>query len=280
MGAGPAPGEYDEAELLAAIRRILSEGRAGAATEDRPGQAVYRAYVNANLNDSRHGNLAGLVLFWVTGGDNAPERLDLADEILNGTGEDPRRDKVFDVVRRLATGEITWEEFAKVTKKGLIPKERPEVPVASAEAIPLAGARDELAARLSGDTAVGLEEAWRVFVECARQPVAAAPPLYVENDMCLFQWGAYDWGEGQHFECDFTRQFVLHDTDGDYDHMEQLSLALLFDADDSDLAKLGSGDLWSGDDLEKWVQEVEKLDAFRIGSTKAPRGHRVQQSEV
>jgi len=128
----------NEAELLARIRQILDEGRAGAATEDRPGQAVYRAYVDACRNDERHGNLAGLVLFWITGGENNPERLDVADQILNGVGDDPRRDKVYDVVHRLTTGEITWDELAKVTKKGLIPKAKPKVPAPSADAVPLA----------------------------------------------------------------------------------------------------------------------------------------------
>jgi len=30
-----------------------------------------------------------------------------------------------------------------------------------------------------------------------------------DGDMLLFQWGTYDWGDGDHFEFDITRQFVF-----------------------------------------------------------------------
>src|SRR5678815_803153 len=32
--------------------------------------------------------------------------------------------------------------------------------------------------------------------------------LESDGDMLLFQWGTYDWGKGQHFELDITRQLV------------------------------------------------------------------------
>ncbi len=62
--------------------------------------------------------------------------------------------------------------------------------------------------------------------------------------------------------------------------MEQLSLTLLFDPDDPDLGNLGSGDLWSGADLDNWVRDVEKLDAHRVVKMKTPRGLRLQHSDV
>lgn len=30
-----------------------------------------------------------------------------------------------------------------------------------------------------------------------------------DSDMLLFQWGVFDWGKGEHFEFDITRQFIL-----------------------------------------------------------------------
>lgn len=34
-------------------------------------------------------------------------------------------------------------------------------------------------------------------------------PLDEGGDGLLFQWGVYDWGEGEHFELDITRQLLL-----------------------------------------------------------------------
>jgi hypothetical protein len=259
---------------------MLDEGCAGAANEARPGQALYRAYVDADRADERYGNLAGLILYWITGGRGDPASLDTADQILNGSSDDPRRAKVNDIVHRLAAGEITWDEFAKTTKKGLIAKPPPHVPEPPPDSIPLATAKEALEGLLNLDGGVPSLAAWQGFVDFAHRSVAATAPLHVENDMCLVQWGVYDWGEGRHFECDFTRQFVLHDGDGDYDHMEQLSLTLLFNAEDLDLVALGSGELWSGDDLDSWFREVEGLDLLRVVSSKATLGFRLDHTEV
>jgi hypothetical protein len=284
MSDSPKPGEYDEAKLLDAIRRMLSEGRAGASTEQHPGQALYGAYVRACREDKRYGNLAGLILFWITGGQGQLEILDIADEILNGTTEDRRRAKVHDVVHRLATGTITWDDFAKVTKKGLIPKPRPEGSRPAPQAIPLADATTTLETLLR--EAIGTAEtptpatALRAFIEFAHRPVAGSAALHVANDICLFQWGIHDWGSGGQFECGFIRQFVLHDSDDDYDHMEQLSLTVLFDPDDPDLLDLGSGDLWSGDELDSWVHDVERNQVFSAVSLKSAQSLRLDHSDV
>ena len=98
--------------------------------------------------------------------------------------------------------------------------------------------------------------------------------------MCLFQWGSYDWGDGKNLECDFTRQFVLYDVDGDYDHMEQLSLTLLFDPDDSELAGLGSGELWSGDDFHAWAQDVAGHAVLAVLREKSTPRRRLVHSNV
>src|SRR3954451_10283739 len=92
--------------------------------------------------------------------------------------------------------------------------------------------------------------------------------------------GAYDSAAGERFHWNLTRQFVLNDRDGEYDHMEQLSLTLFFDSDDPDLVGLGSGDVWSGGGLDSWLEEVVDLQAFRAVRERSPRGLRVEQYEV
>lgn len=43
------------------------------------------------------------------------------------------------------------------------------------------------------------------------------------DDMLLYQWGSYDWGNGRYFEVNITRQFIEAEGDGD-DAISQLSL--------------------------------------------------------
>ncbi|MFT4253349.1 MAG: hypothetical protein QM608_12770 [Caulobacter sp.] len=59
------------------------------------------------------------------------------------------------------------------------------------------------------------------------------------GDMLLFQYGCYDWGQGETFELDLTRQFS-HDDDGG---LSQLHATLHF-APDEDLRALGRFDVW------------------------------------
>jgi len=276
----PTPGEYDEEGLLAAIRRTLDEARAGELTDEVQGRATYRAYVNVGATDERNGHLAGLIFYWITGGRGDLESLSEVAQILDAGTSDPRGAKVREVVHRLATGEITWDEFAKVTKKGLISRPPPPVPEPQSDAIPLENAKESLGSTLGPPGDVALGAAWLAFTRFARLSVVAAPPLRIEDDQCLFQWGVHDWGDGRHFECDFTRQFVLTDADGDYEHIEQLSLTFLFDPGDADLIDLGSGDLWSGRDLDGWINGVEQLEVLRVAETKSDLGFQLHHGEV
>jgi hypothetical protein len=87
--------------------------------------------------------------------------------------------------------------------------------------------------------------------ECAQMP---------DGDMLLFQWGTYDWGEGEHFQLDLTRQLIVSDEAEDED-IWQLSLTFLFDPVD-DLRALGAGN--------EWCQSPHALEQFRArvcGST-------------
>ena len=57
-------------------------------------------------------------------------------------------------------------------------------------------------------------------------------------------------------------------------------MALLLDPDDPDLVSVGSGELWSGDDLDGWISEVERLKVFAIVGAKSPRRLRLDHTDV
>jgi len=60
-------------------------------------------------------------------------------------------------------------------------------------------------------------------------------------DMLLFQWGVFDWGQGESFEFDITRQLIYGDgEDGD---IFQLSLTFRF-VPTEELNNLASGNRW------------------------------------
>ncbi|MCK7593175.1 hypothetical protein M0G41_05765 [Lysobacter sp. CAU 1642] len=63
-----------------------------------------------------------------------------------------------------------------------------------------------------------------------------------EQDMLLFQWGTYDWGEGEHFEADLTRQFIVPGK-GDDPALYQLSLTFRYQPSDQ-LRAVESGEFW------------------------------------
>jgi hypothetical protein len=104
------------------------------------------------------------------------------------------------------------------------------------------------------------------------------------RDGVLFQWGAYDWhdGEGMRFEVDIVRQFSIYHGD-DYDHMEQLHCTFYFDAIE-DKQRLGSGDLWGDpetpESLGEWAREVEALPVFSATMSSMPTSTRVEQEQV
>lgn len=83
-----------------------------------------------------------------------------------------------------------------------------------------------------------------------------APELEPGADTLLFQWGTYDWGAGEHFEFDLTRQFIwasslrrivfarlLRWELSDVTAMSQLHLTFFANPSDT-LRSLGSGDHW------------------------------------
>jgi hypothetical protein len=71
-------------------------------------------------------------------------------------------------------------------------------------------------------------------------------------DMLLLQWGTYDWGAGEHFGFNLTRQLI---GEGPVDDaMRQLGLTFEFQPD-NELRALGIGD--------KWCDSLSALLEFR-----------------
>ncbi len=95
--------------------------------------------------------------------------------------------------------------------------------------------------------------------ECAQMP---------DGDMLLFQWGTYDWGEGEHFQLDLTRQLIVSDEAEDED-IWQLSLTFLFEPVD-DLRALGAGNAWcdSVQALPKFRTDVSRSAALAACSAR------------
>ena len=72
------------------------------------------------------------------------------------------------------------------------------------------------------------------------------------DDMLLYQWGTYDWGEGESFEFDITRQLIFGD--GEDEDIFQLSFTFRFEPT-TKLTNFGSGN--------RWCSSHEELDDFR-----------------
>jgi hypothetical protein len=78
-----------------------------------------------------------------------------------------------------------------------------------------------------------------------------------DGDMLLYQWGTYDWGEGESFELDITSQLIVGD--GEDDGIFQLSLTFKFQSAES-LRQLGEGNRWCHS-----PGEVEEFQSFISG---------------
>lgn len=63
-----------------------------------------------------------------------------------------------------------------------------------------------------------------------------------DQDMLLFQWGTYDWGDGEWFEIELARQVMIPDEEDD-DAIWQLHLTYRYPPS-RELALLGSGNRW------------------------------------
>ncbi len=76
-----------------------------------------------------------------------------------------------------------------------------------------------------------------------------------DGDMLLFQYGTYDWGQGEHFQINLTRQLIgMHDEEEEQeDHMYQLQVTLSYKP----------ADFASVESFNKWSSDCSTLDEFK-----------------
>jgi hypothetical protein len=65
--------------------------------------------------------------------------------------------------------------------------------------------------------------------------------LESDGDMLLFQWGTYDWGNGEAFEVDITRQLIAQE--GEDEDIWQLHLTYRYSPSEA-LRAIGKGNCW------------------------------------
>jgi hypothetical protein len=78
-----------------------------------------------------------------------------------------------------------------------------------------------------------------------------------DGDGLLFQYGTYDWGNGEYFQFDITRQFIMPDEDETY----QLSMKMYFEP-----VECKDYNCWSFGckNLEKWFDDIKKSEGYRL----------------
>lgn len=98
-------------------------------------------------------------------------------------------------------------------------------------------------------------------------------PIDENGDMLLYQWGIYDWGQGETFNFGITRQFILAGGEGD-GGMSQLALTLHFTPTET-LRALGNKAVGSSADADRvalmlaaaesstrWCKSLSEVDVF------------------
>jgi hypothetical protein len=109
-----------------------------------------------------------------------------------------------------------------------------------------------------------LARTWDVWRRFAAEPVEDADPREEDGDGVLAQYGVYDWGEGERYELDLTRQFSFSDEDGEYSHMAQLSCTFRF-APTPELQALTAASLWSfGMAVDDFFAQALAMPGFRV----------------
>ena len=101
-----------------------------------------------------------------------------------------------------------------------------------------------------------------------------------ESDMLLFQWGVFDWGHGEHFEFDITRQFLSSGGFGD-DAISQLHCTAYFPPT-SELRAIPMANRWcrSVADVESFSAFIRDSAAYRAVSSLKPSEVSVRWEKV
>jgi hypothetical protein len=111
-----------------------------------------------------------------------------------------------------------------------------------------------------------LARTWSVYQQFAAEPVEDAEPREEDGDGILAQYGVYDWGQGEWYELDLTRQFTFADEDGEYSHMAQLQCTFRF-APTPELEAITPQNLWSFEmSLDDFFAQALAMPGFRVDS--------------
>ena len=103
-----------------------------------------------------------------------------------------------------------------------------------------------------------------------REERAEGCPLEDDGDMLLFQWGTYNWGQGEWFDLNITRQLISGESGEDED-IWQLSLTFKYKPT-SALRMLGSENRWceKSEELPAFESYIQDSDAFQMVSDVRP----------
>ena len=101
-----------------------------------------------------------------------------------------------------------------------------------------------------------------VMLDWYREERADGCDLGQDGDMLLYQWGCYDWAEGEFFELNVTRRFI--DGAGEDEDIRQLLLTFKYEPTAS-LRRVKDGNCWckSPNDLKNFRSFIDSSEALR-----------------
>lgn len=105
-----------------------------------------------------------------------------------------------------------------------------------------------------------LQSTIAAFFDFYRDERAEGCDVHDDADMLLFDWGTYDWGDGEHFGLSLARQLIYG---ADDENIWQLKLTYAFQPTDA-FRSLGSENRWcaSPEELNSFRQDVEQSDVY------------------
>jgi hypothetical protein len=100
------------------------------------------------------------------------------------------------------------------------------------------------------------------FLDCYKQYRIDRCLADDDGDVLVFQWGTYDWGDGEQFEVSLTRELLTAVGDGEED-VRQVALAYRFEPT-RELEQLGDGELWCDDpgSADRFWAKVQKTKPY------------------
>lgn len=108
------------------------------------------------------------------------------------------------------------------------------------------------------------------MLEFYRTVRASGLAASAQADMLLFQWGTFDWGQGEHFEIDLTRQFIVAGALGD-DAISQLRFTAYFPST-AEMRAIPTANRWCGSiaEVAAFAQFVRDSVAYRTAEAIKP----------